>query len=226
VTYGNTTFHPPHWLFYRFFRVLFRLYFQCFGGVRVVGWERVPQQGPLLLAATHKSLADPWLMLVASRRPFRSLAARDLFSIWWLGWFLKGMAAFPVTRGTQDAKAISEARRWLEQGAVVLVFPEGRCSPGEELLPIQPGVALLAVRSRVPVVPVVLRGDRQLLPLDARWPRRQVVEVEFGLPLLPPAIPTAGAVRQTVESFREQLQNELQLLYSEGNSFCAEPWAR
>ncbi|CAN0434913.1 unnamed protein product, partial [Phaeothamnion confervicola] len=61
---------------------LFKLYFNYFGGVEVVGWERVPKSGPLLLASTHSSLADPWLMLVACKRPFRSLAARELFSIW------------------------------------------------------------------------------------------------------------------------------------------------
>ena len=210
VTSADTTFHPLHLLFYRFFRVLFRFYFRCFGGVEVLGWERVPQRGSLLLAATHKSLADPWLMLVASRRPFRSMAARELFSIWWLGWFLRGMAAFPVTRGSQDPKAISEARRWLDHGAVMLVFPEGRCSPDEELLTLQPGVALLAVRTRTPVVPVAVRGSRELLPLEARWPRRQVVEVEFGHPISPPTIAEAGGVRQAVEGLRQRLQAELQ----------------
>lgn len=208
MLHKNTTYSFPNYLFYGLGKLLFRAYFACFGGVEVIGWERVPSKGPLLLAATHSSLADPWLMLVASRRPFRSMAARELFSIWWLAWFLKLMGAFPVTRGVQDTSALAQTRRRLGEGGVILIFPEGRCSPGPEGLPLLPGVALMSLRTGVPVVPVGIRGNRELLPLGARWPRRAHVQVEFGWPIEPPQnlTPVRLAVSRHLESISKEIQ--------------------
>ena len=209
---SSGTFTRSHRAFFEFFRRLFCLGFAALGGVEVVGAERVPAFGSVILCPNHRSLADPWLMLAACPRPYRSMAARELFQIPGLKWFLLGMAAFPVTRGELDVGAIREARRYLDGGDVVQIFPEGRCSTTGEQLPTLGGAAMLAVGSQSIIVPVAIRNSHKLLPIGAFLPRRQRVTIEFGEPL----IPTARRGRQAVEELRILLDQRLRTLVSRG----------
>jgi long-chain acyl-CoA synthetase len=71
----------------------------------------------------------------------------------------------------------------LSQGWCVLIFPEGDRTRAGELLPFQPGVAMLAAQSRVPVVPVRIDGLEKVLHRDAHWPTPGAVRVAFGKPM-------------------------------------------
>ena len=204
------TYAPAHWLYFVTCRWLWRTLFTLLGPLEVRGLERLPGQGPMILAPTHKSILDPWLVLAACPIPFRSLAGRDLFEIPVLGWYLRSMGAFPITRGQADLEAMAVTRAWLEKGATVLIFPEGRCSPDENLLPLYSGVAVLALRAGASIVPVGIRGSNRMLPLGAKRPRRHRVSVEFGEPIAPPR--RERNVKRQVAELLEQLRTALEQL--------------
>ena len=94
-------------------------------GVEVVGLERVPAGGPLILAANHVHLLDPPLVAAVVSRRVHPMAKRELFEIPLIGWFCHAYGAFPVRRFSADMGALRVARNFLRNDEVVLMFPEG-----------------------------------------------------------------------------------------------------
>jgi len=175
-------------MLFRIFRFLGRgavwLAFALFGGIRVEGQEHVPQSKGVLITPNHISDSDALAMFLACPRPTWFMAKEELFSIPVLGSFIRFWRAFPVKRDTADRAAIRRAEEVLKSGDCLVVFPEGRLSETGSLQPIQPGVALIALRAGVPVVPVAIRGTNRVLPygkLIPRWGGR--VTVTFGDPI-------------------------------------------
>lgn len=138
-------------LVYLFFRVWFRL----FNRIRVEGLERVPTDGPLILACNHLSNADPPALLsfLALVRLPNIIAKRELFSVWPLGHFLSSWGAIPVDRAREggDLGALRGCLTALKRGGCLAIFPEGTRAKGRVLKP-KAGVALLAHKSGAPVL--------------------------------------------------------------------------
>jgi 1-acyl-sn-glycerol-3-phosphate acyltransferase len=196
-----------------FARWCWRVSFQLCGGLTVEGVEHVPCRGPVILAPNHVSLADPWIVMAASPNPMRSLAADELFRVPVLHSYLHALGCLRLRRGTADHQTMGAARRLLERGATVLIFPEGGCSPDGEPRPWLPGVAMLALRSGAPVIPVLISGSRRLLPLGTFWPRRQRVTARFLPPVQPPPLENGVPMRVQLERFRAQLEATWQAAY-------------
>ncbi|HXL46595.1 MAG TPA: (d)CMP kinase [Candidatus Binatia bacterium] len=158
-----------------FMRLMFRL--------EAIGVENIPASGPVLLVANHSSVLDPPLIGGASHRQLTYLAKAELFKIPLFGALIHGLNARPVRREGADPGALRTARRVLEEGGALLVFPEG--TRGEEgvIRPAKPGAGLLAVSSGAAVVPVYVRGSGRAWPKGQRLPRPAKVTVTFGKPL-------------------------------------------
>lgn len=125
---------------------------------RTEGRERIPATGPVLLCANHISWWDiPAVACFAPRRVY-FMAKEELFRYPVFGWLIAGLGAFPVQRGQPDRRSLRRALEHLAAGRAVVVYIEGTRSRTGELLPPQPGAAWLAVRARVPVVPVAIQG--------------------------------------------------------------------
>jgi len=149
-----------------FFTVIFAVFYRW----DVRGRENVPREGPVLLCANHFDWWDPLLVGTAASRPVFFMAKEELFRYPVLGTLLPKVGAFPVRRGTPDRRALRAALELLAQGQVVGIFPEGTRSRDGRLLPAQPGAAMLAVRSRAPVVPVAIAGPYRLFrPIRVRF---------------------------------------------------------
>jgi 1-acyl-sn-glycerol-3-phosphate acyltransferase len=144
------------------------------GRVQVSGLEHVPTEGPLIVVANHISNLDPplvggWLAPGLGRRP-RFLAKDALFT-GPVGWFLRSQGVIPVKAGGSDMEAYRAARSVLDAGDVVVILPEGTRSRDGVLAEPRPGVALLATRTGVPVLPVGVSNTDQLLGRGSAVPR-------------------------------------------------------
>jgi 1-acyl-sn-glycerol-3-phosphate acyltransferase len=116
----------------------------------------------------------------------------ELFDNPFFRWILHRFGGFPVERGTPDRSAIRHARMVLGQGIALGLYPEGGRSRTGALVPGLPGVGLIALQSRAPVLPVAMTGT-EYFPVNGEWPPRRPrsiargVNVRFGEPF---AIPT------------------------------------
>jgi len=90
------------------------------------------------------------------------MAKQELFRPSLGAYFVRASGAFPVRRGKLDREAIRRALEVLKNGGVVGMFPEGKRSLNNQLLPIQPGTAFVAVRSGAPILPVGISGSEQV----------------------------------------------------------------
>lgn len=175
----------------------------------VEGAERL-LPGPVIYAATHTSMADtPLILRALGRRGDRVVvtAARDYF--FRAGRPLFGpfvalaFGAVPIDRTGNPRQTLEDVITWLRSDFSVLIYPEGTIpgrAEGERRL--HRGVALLARRTRCPVVPVRIVGAAELLPAGIHWPRRANVHVTFLSPLV------AGE-RESGERFTARLERKL-----------------
>jgi 1-acyl-sn-glycerol-3-phosphate acyltransferase len=128
------------------------------------GWERIPARGPAVLAASHDSLIDPFVLGVATPRVVHYMAKAELWNYPVLRELVRGFGAFPVRRGRGDAAAVDHGRAVLERGELVGMFPQGTCLPYRER-PWRRGAARLAKEAGVPLFPVCLvNTERALRP--------------------------------------------------------------
>lgn len=151
--------------------------------IRVAGRDHLPDAGPAILAPNHKSFVDIFLIGIATRRQLRFMAKVELFK-GPLKWLLPRLGAFPVVRGHADAASFETACAILEQGGVVVVFPEGtRVDQADALGTPHHGAGRLALATGAPVVPVAIAGTANLLVGPFPKPRR--VWVTFLAPVEP-----------------------------------------
>ncbi|CFX21567.1 1-acyl-sn-glycerol-3-phosphate acyltransferase [Syntrophomonas zehnderi OL-4] len=161
-------------MFYKTARAIFRFVFIILG-LKVEGHENIPREGPLILASNHVSNWDPVMVALAVNRPVHFMAKAELFNYNILGKLLIKLHAFPVRRGSGDRQAIRHALRVLEQGHVLGIFPEGARNREDQNITAQSGTAMIALRSKVNVVPVACIGTGRIIPVG--WLRPLVVRI-------------------------------------------------
>ncbi|MGI8782711.1 MAG: AMP-binding protein [Acidobacteriota bacterium] len=164
--------------------------------LKVGGLEHLaPLQGPVLFAASHASHLDTPAIIAALPPPWRDRVAPAMS----LEYFLMGpqlkmrllyslaclfFNAFPIP---QKEAGVRQTLQYMgdlvDAGFSPVVFPEGERLLSEEVGRFQPGIALMASRLGIPVVPVRLRGTGSILPPNARWFRPGKIRIQFGAPL-------------------------------------------
>lgn len=126
----------------------------------VIGRENIPPTGGVLLASNHLNNADPPMVALAIRpRLPMFMAKREMINWPVLGFFLRMFGAFPVRRGEADLAALRAATEYLEQGSVLVMFPEGTRSRTASMNNGHPGTGAIAMRTGVPVLPVGITGS-------------------------------------------------------------------
>jgi 1-acyl-sn-glycerol-3-phosphate acyltransferase len=138
--------------------------------IRVEGaLEKIPRQGSLIIAANHLSNADGvlvggWLTPALGRR-IHWLGKREMVDWPILGHLARAGSVHPVDRGTADIEAFRLAQRILDEGHVMVIFPEGTRSPTGALQEAKNGLSILALRTGATILPVGVAGT------DRFWPR-------------------------------------------------------
>ena len=153
--------------------------------VRLEGVERIPAGG-VILVANHISWKDPPWLTFALDRAVRFMGKEELFRVPILGGVLRLSGNFGVRRGEADRRALVTALRVLHAGLPLGFFPEGHRSETGAMIRAHPGVALVARRAGVPIVPVGVIGSKQAR-LGAFW-RRDVL-FRIGEPFAPGELP-------------------------------------
>ena len=153
------------------------------------GLENIPKEGPAILAFNHIAYLDPFLSALAvdrvGRRP-RFLGKSELFQDKRIAWILRGAKQIEVKRGTRDAPmALDNAVKALNDGEVIVVFPEGTITEDPDLNMMAPktGTARLALLSGAPVIPGGIWGTQNVWPKGHRkhwWPPRQDLLLRIG----------------------------------------------
>jgi len=164
---------------YDFFQALTRSVFRLFFGLRLSDAAALPD-GPVLLAANHRSFIDPLVLGGAVDRRVTYMMHARFYDKPALNWFFRMARCIVVEDSGENTATLRAALEVLAAGKVVGIFPEGHISRDGRLAPLEPGLAFLARRSDAPVVPVWISGTREVLPRGARWPRRARLRVSTG----------------------------------------------
>jgi len=175
--------------------------------VRVEGRERIPR-GASVLVVNHQSMADV-AACMGLHRPFKFVSKASLFSLPVVGWAMKMLLYVRLERGRPHSTRamLDQCRHWLRRGIAVLMFPEGTYAPGAALLHFKPGAFVLARDERVPMVPVLISGTRDLVVGDGPW---MAPRVNIRIRVLDPVDFPAGAdAVQVAAAMRERFAREL-----------------
>jgi 1-acyl-sn-glycerol-3-phosphate acyltransferase len=187
---------------YRAVRRLARTLLRAIYRLEVVGDDRVPRDGPLVVVANHESLLDPFVLGSAMPRELRFLAKSELWRYWPVARAMDALGGIPVERGRGDLTALGATRAAVESGAAVAIFPQGRVRSAGPWLR---GAARLALTTGAPVLPVRLQGTAEALSRGhVGLPR---VRVFVGEPIeVQPAATTVAAARDLTERFRRAVE--------------------
>jgi 1-acyl-sn-glycerol-3-phosphate acyltransferase len=152
---------------------------------KVTGRGNLPRRGAVIFAPNHLSDIDPVLVGFSALRPLAYMAKKPLFDIAVLGPMMRFANAFPVEQNSPDRAALRNAVAQLKMGHSLVIFPEGQCSQDGKLQPMLPGVALLALKCNVPVIPVGIVNSNMLMPYAKIFPRFTLkkIEMNFAPPL-------------------------------------------
>lgn len=170
--------------FHKFIVAALRLIFKFFMVIEVRGLERLPARGGVVLCANHVNNFDIFPLQLALPRMLFYMGKAELFRVGFIHYALRHLGAFPVNRGAQDVWALRHARRILDAGQALAMFPEGTRSRGQGLKVGKTGAARLSIESGCPIVPVAIVGVERMF---ARFPRRTRVVIEVCAPIHPQA---------------------------------------
>ena len=170
-------------MIYRIAKIILSFFFHSYIRLKVVGHRNIPDSGGVILAPNHISYLDPILIALAVKRRVYSMAKEELFKNTFSRFVMVNLNAFPVRRGRLDRYTLNRSLAVLHHGNVLNVFPEGTISLTGNTLEGKQGVAWLALKANVPVVPVKIIGSNRLLPDGKAFPKMGRARVIFGKPI-------------------------------------------
>lgn len=178
---------------------------RCYPPWRLRVEGRWPGRGPYVVVANHQSLLD---ILLISRLPreMKWVAKESLFKVPWLGLVFRMSGDIPVRRGDSESGgvALRKARRYLDRGMNVMMFPEGTRSAKGTLLPFKSGAFRLAIEAGVPVFPVAVSGTARGMPKGGPWVRPCRAYARMLEP-----VPTAGLTLADLPKLRDEVRRRI-----------------
>jgi 1-acyl-sn-glycerol-3-phosphate acyltransferase len=135
--------------------------------IKVEGRANVPSEGPVILAANHRSFLDSLFLPLVIRRRVTFVAKAEYFEDPKTAWFFRAVGQIPIKRtgGSASMAALDSAAEVLEGGHLFGIYPEGTRSPDGRLYKGKTGVARLALRCKAPVLACAMVGTREIQPI-------------------------------------------------------------
>jgi 1-acyl-sn-glycerol-3-phosphate acyltransferase len=196
-------------LLYRMFKAILRGTALVGFDFKAYGVKHIPMRGGVLIVANHQSYLDPAVLGINIRRPCSFLAKSELFENRIFGGTIRRLNAFPVRQGEGDVGAVRETIRRLQDGHILMMFPEGGRTEDGRIAPMQGGVGLIVRRAgpNVKVVPAAIYGAYEAWPKHRKVPRCGKVRVKYG-----PAMSLADLKASKVV---ERIDGEIRRLFAE-----------
>ena len=183
--------------------------------VRIEGRDHVPSQGPVILAANHRSFMDSLFLPLVIRRRVTFVAKAEYFDDKKTAWFFRGVGQIPIRRegGNASERALASATGVLENGQVFAIYPEGTRTRDGYLHRGHTGVARLALRTGAPIVPVGMAGTDEINPIGRKLPRLfRTVRIQFGAPITADRYAGRERDRLVLRQITDEVMFELQQL--------------
>lgn len=152
----------------------------------VHGMENMPKEGPLIVAFNHQSFFDFLSFVSVSPRKIHFLSAEKFFSHPLWGPLVKFTGQIKVERHVHDKSLVHKiVDHHLSTNKVIGIFPEGTRSPHElDMLPAFTGVAEFALRNKVRVLPVGIKGAYEVMSKSDKKPKfKKTIEINIGKPI-------------------------------------------
>ena len=139
-----------------FANIAFRLLYK----IDIKGIENIPEDGAAILCSNHIHALDSVLYVTRIKRMVYAMGKEELFNTGFKNWFMYSMGVFPVKRDSvASEEAINVAVEHLKEGDLLAIFPEGTRNGLEKGVKPKKGVALIALRAKVPVIPMAMEGS-------------------------------------------------------------------
>ena len=152
--------------FYFVIRAIIIPLLHIFFPFRLTGRENIPLEGPAMICSNHVSMLDPLFISASTRRYIRYISKKELFENRFLKWIFTHLGMFPVARGGSDMSAMRTSLAVLKDGGVLGIFPQGHRYRQDDHRALETGAAVMALRARVPVIPVHVRGPVRLFRMN------------------------------------------------------------
>jgi 1-acyl-sn-glycerol-3-phosphate acyltransferase len=182
--------------------------------IRKEGLDHIPETGPVMLVCNHVSFVDALVIAGCIRRPVRFVIDHRIYKVPVLNFIFRTAGAIPIAPAREDAEMLARAydriSRFLDEGEVVCIFPEGGLTPDGELRTFRPGIVKIIRRNPVPVVPMALRGlwgsffsRKGGAAMKGKLPRPLFYKIALALgPPVPPAAVSAAGLQERVAALR------------------------
>jgi 1-acyl-sn-glycerol-3-phosphate acyltransferase len=168
----------------------------------VIGLEKFPKEGGVLLCSNHIHALDPPVVGMTAPRTVHFMAKEELFKNPVLGPILPRVNAFPVKRGMSDREALRSALKILKSGEVMGLFPEGTRSTDGVLKKGLSGAGFFALRGEADVVPCAIIGPYKTF---------RKVKVVYGDPIdMKPFREPKASADEVTEVIMERIQTILE----------------
>ncbi len=182
---------------YTFARALMSFFMHVLFFLTCDGREKLNLDAPYLIIGNHTSMADPIIMAVLARRyEINFLGKRELADIPIIGKILLRLHMIPVDRHHSDMEAMRTCLKVTKAGGVLGIFPEGTRHKEGVMEHMESGVALIALRSGVPMIPMYIDGKPRLF-------RRMRVTVGDPIPM--DDLRERGVNRETCQELLERI---------------------
>lgn len=189
---------------YSFARGVATVLFSTLLPVKIEGKDNLPTQLPYIYIGNHKSWLDPVYMAYSVKKEqITFLAKKELFEIPALGKILQKIGMIPVDRNHSDMKAVRACLNALKSNEILGVFPEGTRHKKGVMEDVEGGIALIALRSQAPVIPIYL-------PHPIRAFHKNVCYI--GAPIETQDLIEQGIGKETTEALVKRISDTYQIM--------------